>query len=253
MRRLAAAVWFAFLASVVASAQTLRIFHIDVEQADATLFVAPGGKTMLVDSGQDGSDDEIKAAMDNAGVTKIDFLVTTHYHSDHFGGIADLTGAPPDGFGVTVSKAFDRGDKDAFTQTEKDKPTMKGYLTAVGNSAEKLSPGDTIDLDQNMTVKCVASGRKVIGDLTASSSKSHENDSSVGLLIEFGEFAYFIGGDIEKACGSRKHCPRSQLTIVIERSRATANSQWRYVKCGQTSPTELTRARTNRPSQAARM
>ena len=213
MRCLAAAVWFAFLASVVASAQTLRIFHIDVEQADATLFVAPSGKTLLVDSGQNGSGDEIKAVMDNAGVTKIDFLVTTHYHSDHFGGIDDLTGAPP-GFGVTVSKAFDRGDKDAFTQTEKDKPTMKGYLTAVGNSAEKLSPGDTIDLDQNMTVKCVAAGRKVIGDTSSSSSKSHENDSSVSLLIEWGEFDYFIGGDIESA--TEKKIAAQDLALDVD-------------------------------------
>lgn len=37
------------------TAQTLRIHHIDVEQGAATLFVAPGGKTLLVDSGKNGT------------------------------------------------------------------------------------------------------------------------------------------------------------------------------------------------------
>ena len=46
------------------SAQTLRIYHIDVDQADSTLFVAPGGNTLLVDSGKNGHGQRIKDVMD---------------------------------------------------------------------------------------------------------------------------------------------------------------------------------------------
>ena len=55
-----------------ANAQNLRIYHIDVEQGDATLFISPTGKTMLVDSGGNGRGSRIKAVMQDAGVSRID-------------------------------------------------------------------------------------------------------------------------------------------------------------------------------------
>ncbi len=78
--RIAALMGVFFLVAFPATAQTLRIYHIDVEQADATLFVSPSGKTLLVDSGKNGHGSRIKAVMDEASVTDIDFFVNTHYH-----------------------------------------------------------------------------------------------------------------------------------------------------------------------------
>ena len=71
-------------------AQTLRIYHIDVDQGDATLCVSPGGHTLLVDSGKNGHGPRIKAVMEQAGVSSIDHFVATHYHEDHYGGIDEL-------------------------------------------------------------------------------------------------------------------------------------------------------------------
>lgn len=90
------------LSAVPLSAQTLRIYHIDVEQASATLFVATGGRTLLVDSGKNGQGRRIKAVMDRAGVSVIDFFVDTHYHEDHLGGIDALVA-----LGVPVMEAHD--------------------------------------------------------------------------------------------------------------------------------------------------
>src|SRR5436190_23782472 len=89
------------------SAQTLRIYHIDVEQADAALVVMPNGKTLLIDSGKNGHGSRIKAVMDLAGVTHIDAFVNSHYHEDHFGGIDDLVE-----MGVPVLETYDRGKKE---------------------------------------------------------------------------------------------------------------------------------------------
>ena len=97
-----------------AGAQTLRIYHIDVEQADATLFVAPSGRTMLVDCGKNGHGGRIKAIMDTAGVSQIDVFVNTHYHEDHYGGIDDLI----QDFNVSIGEAYDRGDKDFLPSTK---------------------------------------------------------------------------------------------------------------------------------------
>ena len=74
----------------LAGAQTLKIYHIDVEQADATLVISPSGKTLLIDSGKNGYGSRIKAVMKTAGLSRIDHFVCTHYHEDHYGGIDDL-------------------------------------------------------------------------------------------------------------------------------------------------------------------
>ncbi len=114
--------WSFALAGLFAAplcAQTLRIYHIDVEQADATLLVAPSGRTLLVDSGRNGHGERIKAVMDQAGVARIDFFVNTHYHEDHYGGIDDLVG-----LGVPVGMSFDRGDKHYLPDRKKQAATF---------------------------------------------------------------------------------------------------------------------------------
>lgn len=173
-------------------AQDLRIYHIDVEQADATLFVAPGGKTLLVDSGKNGHGPRIKAVMNQAGVAQIDFFVCTHYHEDHYGGIDELGG-----LGVPIGTAFDRGEKNLLSTTKKSEVSFIGYESKVGSNAAHLTSGDTIALDPGLRVTCVACCGKVINELNPTGG-ADENDNSVALLVEFGEFAYFVGGDIEE-------------------------------------------------------
>src|SRR5687767_3082026 len=90
-----------------AGAQTLRIFHIDVEQGDAALIVMPNGKTLLIDSGKNGHGDRIRKVMQQAGVNQIDAFIASHYHEDHFGGIDDLVDA-----NIAVLESYDRGDKE---------------------------------------------------------------------------------------------------------------------------------------------
>ena len=173
-------------------AQDLRIYHIDVDQADATLFVTPTGRTLLVDSGKNGHGQRLKGVMDEAGVTRIDFFVATHYHEDHYGGIDDLVN-----LGVTVGQSFDRGDKECcLSNSKKNQKTFKDYQQAVGDDAIQLSRGDTIPLDSGITVMCVSSGGVVIGEDPPVTAED-ENDASVSLQITFGDFQYFVGGDIE--------------------------------------------------------
>ncbi|MCZ6690503.1 MAG: lamin tail domain-containing protein [Planctomycetota bacterium] len=173
--------------------QSLRIYHIDVEQADATLIVSPSGTSLLVDSGKNGHGSRLKAIMDQAGVTQIDFFVCTHYHEDHYGGIDDLVNDE----GITVVNAFDRGEKDQLSDTKRSQVTFVDYENAVGNRAVHLVRGDTIPLDDpRTTVTCIASGGIVIGEDSPVVGDS-ENDKSIALLIEFQGFRYVIGGDIE--------------------------------------------------------
>ena len=98
-----------FLAAASAlSAQTLHIFAIDVEGGKSTLYVSPSGESMLVDTGYAGNDNRdanrIAAAAAAAGVKRIDYLVVTHYHGDHAGGVPQLAAKLP------IGRIYDHGD-----------------------------------------------------------------------------------------------------------------------------------------------
>src|SRR6202051_1346142 len=75
---------------------TLDIYVVDVEGGNATLFVAPSGESLLIDTGNVAPDAAIRDAgriMDaakDARLTQIDNLITTHWHGDHYGGMAEL-------------------------------------------------------------------------------------------------------------------------------------------------------------------
>lgn len=188
----------AVLALVVSTAVSgwgagLRVYHIDVEQGDATLLVSPGGHTMLVDSGKNGHGSRIKAVMERAGVSQIDVFVDTHYHEDHYGGIDDLVRD----LGVPVLETYDRGDKSCLPSTKLDDPTHKDYLGSVGEDAIHLTRGKTIPFDAAIEVKCVSSGGVVDGEENPVTGVN-ENDMSISLLVTYGRFTYLLGGDIEK-------------------------------------------------------
>jgi beta-lactamase superfamily II metal-dependent hydrolase len=177
-----------FLCGTTASAQTLRIYHIDVEQADSTLIVMPNGKTLLIDAGKNKHGKRIKAVMDRAGVTQIDAFVASHYHEDHFGGIDNLIEQ-----GVTVLEAYDRGRRDTVKASDKAEGTYKDYMREVGEDAHALKPGDVINLDSSVTVTCIASSGAVLG--TTPVATNDENNLSVTLLVEFAGFKALFGGD----------------------------------------------------------
>jgi len=185
-------VLLALLISAPAFGDTLRIYHIDVEQGDATLFVAPNGQTMLVDSGRNGHGKRIKNVMDQAGVHRIDYFIDTHYHSDHYGGIDDLIKNEH----VTVVRAYDRGDKNFLPSDKTTGKTYKDYFSWVGEDALHLTRGQEIQLDSSVKVICISSGGVVIGEDPPQHGMD-ENDVSISLLITFGKFKYFLGGDIE--------------------------------------------------------
>src|SRR5438309_5028796 len=85
----------ALLIFAVAWAQgsnALNIYFVDVEGGQSTLFVSPSGESMLVDTGFPGERDatRIAAVAKGAGFSQIDYLLITHYHGDHVGGVPEL-------------------------------------------------------------------------------------------------------------------------------------------------------------------
>ena len=103
--------------------KSLNIYVVDVEGGNATLFVAPSGESVLIDTGNGGAAaprdaSRIMAAVKDAGLAQIDNLITTHWHGDHFGGMAEFAGRIP------IRNFIDHGPNvqpnpvaDAFLQT----------------------------------------------------------------------------------------------------------------------------------------
>src|SRR5205085_11274862 len=81
-------------AALLPAAKNLEVYCIDVEGGQATLVVAPGGQSLLIDAGWGGFNrrdaERIAAAAKSAGVKRIDYLLITHFHADHAGGVAQL-------------------------------------------------------------------------------------------------------------------------------------------------------------------
>ncbi len=90
----------ASMAVAQSRAKTLDIYVIDVEGGNATLFVAPSGESVLIDTGNPPSAanrdaERIMAAVNDAGVKQIDPPITAHWHGDHFGAMSELASRIP--------------------------------------------------------------------------------------------------------------------------------------------------------------
>ena len=83
------------------------MYWIDVEGGASTLIISPSGESLLIDTGWTVGDRDAKriyAMAQHAGLKKIDYLVISHFHGDHVGGVAALSKMIP------IGRFFDRGD-----------------------------------------------------------------------------------------------------------------------------------------------
>ncbi len=148
-------------------AAQLRIYSIDVEGGQSTLLVAPSGASLLVDTGWPGSNgrdaDRVQAAMRDAGITKIDHLLVTHYHTDHVGGVPELVKRVP--IGEFLDHGENREDSDI---TRHD---YAAYLKAIeGKPHRVVHPGDTIDLPGLSAIVLTADGEHISSSRASSRS-----------------------------------------------------------------------------------
>src|SRR5262245_64231149 len=141
-------------------ADTLRIYVVDVEGGGAALVVSPSGQSMLIDSGSPGPAAErdskrIADAMRAAGLSRITYLFTTHYDSDHVGG------APAANAVAHFERFFDHGDMDPkWEQNRGIDDRYKAYLDIAAGKRTIVKTGDAIPL-RGVRVDVVASGGRV--------------------------------------------------------------------------------------------
>ena len=202
----------------------LLIYSIDVEGGQSTLLVSPSGASLLVDigwPGHDGRDAErIQSAMKDAGITRIDHVFITHYHTDHVGGITELVKRIP--VGEFVDHGPNREDSDV---TRHD---FAAYLKAIeGKPRRSIHPGDTIQIPGLSVIVLAADGEHISSipgikpepNSYCSTERQwpddpSENARSGGILVTFGKFRFLDLGDLTGAKEVTLVCPNNPIPPI---------------------------------------
>ena len=216
------------------TSKTLDIYVVDVEGGNATLFVAPSGESVLIDTGNAGpaavrDADRIAAAAKDAGITRIDTLITTHWHGDHYGSMAELAARLP------IRRFIDHGPnvQPAAGPDEFLQKTYSGLYAGAAHTIAK--PGDTVPIS-GVAWKIVNAGGKTISaplpgagrpNPYCAGFKPHtvnpvsgqpvgntEDEQSVGSHITFGNFRAVHLGDFTWNKEFELMCPNNRLGTV---------------------------------------
>src|ERR1700676_4812933 len=137
-----------------AQSKNLDIYWIDVEGGASTLIVSPSGESMLIDTGWTVGDRDAKrifAATQQAGLKKIDYLVISHFHADHAGGLTALSKMIP------IGRFFDHGD----AIEKENQQWLDSYKAASAGKRTIVKPGDEIPV-KGLHVLVVSSDQKLL-------------------------------------------------------------------------------------------
>jgi len=231
----------ALLALGVCAGQTLNVYVIDVEGGNATLFVSPSHESLLIDTGNAGAAavrdaGRILDAIKDAGLTRIDHLIITHWHGDHFGGLAELASKIP------IAEFIDHGPNvqpgeaaDTFLQ--------KTYAPLIAKAKHTVAkPGDKIAM-AGVDVRVVTSaGQTIKTNLPGAGQPNSycaaykpgdnnaEDPQSVGIHVAFGRFRTVHLGDLTKNKEFELMCPNNRLGTVdvllgLHHGQASSNSE----------------------------
>jgi beta-lactamase superfamily II metal-dependent hydrolase len=207
-----------------ALARPLEIFFIDVEGGQSTLIVSPSGQSLLIDTGWRGFEgrdaDRIVQAVRAAKIKRIDYLLITHYHRDHVGGVQQLASQ------IKILNFLDHGPNTEDSKVTKEDYT--DYIKAVQQGEHTvLKPGDTVPI-KGLSVKVLtAAGDHIQTPLEgagqpnpfcASTPKRDadptENARSVGVLVTLDRFRFLDMGDLTWNKELELMCPANPIGTV---------------------------------------
>jgi beta-lactamase superfamily II metal-dependent hydrolase len=206
---------------VTAAKKNLEMFFVDVEGGQATLIVSPSGESLLVDTGWPGfggrDADRIVAAAKKAKLKKIDYVVITHHHRDHVGGVLALTERIP------VGTFIDHGPN---TETGKGPTELNGVYekARAGSKYVTAKPGDRIPV-KGLDIQVVQSNGDRIttalkgggqpnpscGSAEKKEADPTENARSVGFILTFNTFRFVNLGDLTWNKELELVCPNNLL------------------------------------------
>jgi len=205
-------------------AKPLTVYFMDVEGGQSTLFVTPSHQSLLIDTGwpdHNGRDAKrIMAAAKQAGLDHIDYLLITHFHTDHVGGVPNLAARIP--IRAFIDHGPNRETNDAVTEQG-----WKKYEAVVAGSHAKhilAHPGMTIPL-AGLTATIVSADGNLIASPLPGAGQANpyckgaptypadhtENARSTGIVMQYGKVRLIDLGDLTKDKEMQLMCPVNKL------------------------------------------
>lgn len=202
----------------------LQIYFVDVEGGQATLVVSPSGESLLIDAGWPGYEgrdaDRILSAAHLAGLRQIDYVLITHYHRDHVGGV------PPLVDGMKVGTFLDHGPN--LEDSQVARADYAAYQKAVaGHPHVVLKPGWALPIKGIQARVISSAGEHIAEPLPgagavnsycsaepSTEADNTENARSVGVMITYGQFRFLDLGDLTKKKELELACPNNLLGQV---------------------------------------
>ncbi len=159
----------------------------DDKSGDSTLLISPDGKVMLLDAGHPDCGPEIVETLKALGIEKIDYLVASHPHIDHIGGIPEVV----ENFEIGAAYS---------SYVEYTTQTYHDYVNALkekGLEIEKLKTGDVIDFGEQVQVEILGPGEDIVyPEGFPDNSTQFLNNNSLLMKFVYGDSSALFGGDL---------------------------------------------------------
>jgi len=220
--------FFALAAGSLAAARNLEIYFVDVEGGKSVLLVSPSGQSMVFDAGWPNavngsvSNDRIVAAVQAAGLKRIDVLVISHFDVDHLGDVPQLATRIP------IGHIYDHGEiQGPGASNPRAKERFELYrATREKIGYTKVRAGDRIPV-KGIDVQVLSAGGQLItkalphagapNALCTANKQAEalasdvEDDQSIGLLITSGKFRMVDLADLEAHPSHDLVCPNNLI------------------------------------------